>query len=75
MGVLGFQSHRDHFAISFKRSEIEARARDALSDSDLAEKYSLENNRNWTIGDARVTLRGNKHWQRSVKQISTADAN
>jgi hypothetical protein len=45
LGVLGFQSHRDHFAFSFKRSEIEARARDMLSttpsDRDLAEKDGL----------------------------------
>ncbi|MGA7385515.1 MAG: type ISP restriction/modification enzyme [Methylocella sp.] len=70
LNVLGFQSHRDHFAIAFQRSEIEARARDmigtALSDSELAEKYRLKDNRDWKGGDARKALRGNEHWQRSV---------
>jgi len=70
LNVLGFQSHRDHFAIAFQRSEIEARARDmidtALSDSELAEKYGLKDNRDWKIGDARKALRGNEHWQRRI---------
>jgi hypothetical protein len=70
LNVLGFQSHRDHFAIAFQRSEIEARARDtigtALSDNELAEKYGLKDNRDWKIGDARKALRANEHWQRSV---------
>lgn len=70
LNVLGFQSHPDHFAIAFQRSEIEARARDmigtALSDSELAEKYGLKNNRDWKLCDARRELRGNKHWQSRV---------
>ncbi len=70
LNVLGFQSHRDHFAIAFQRSEIEGRARDmsgtALSDRDLAEKYGLKDNGDWTISDARKDLRGNKHWQSRI---------
>jgi predicted helicase len=70
LNVLGFQSHRDHFAIAIQRSEIEARAWDmidtALSDSELAEKYRLKDNRDWKIDDARKALRGNEHWQRRI---------
>jgi hypothetical protein len=70
LNVLGFQSHRDHFAIAFQRSEIEGRARDmsgtALSDRDLAEKYGLKDNGDWKISDARKDLRGNKHWQSRI---------
>src|SRR6266481_7162585 len=53
LNVLGFQSHRDHFAIAFNRSDIETRARDmigtTLSDKDVSEKYKLTNNRDWNV--------------------------
>ena len=74
LNVLGFQSHRDHFAIAFDRSEIAARARDLisspLSDGDLANKYGLKNNRDWNVGDARKALRRNVNWQRSIIRCS-----
>jgi predicted helicase len=74
LNVLGFQSHRDHFAVAFQRSEIETRSKDmidiTLSDSQLAKKYRLKNNRDWKLCDARKELRGNEHWQRSVMQCA-----
>ena len=57
LNVLGFQSHRDHFAIAFDRSDIETRAKDmistALSDEDIAKKYGIKSNRDWNIATAR----------------------
>ncbi|RMH60098.1 MAG: hypothetical protein D6678_06815 [Zetaproteobacteria bacterium] len=57
MNVLGFQTHRDHFAVAFTRGEMEARVRDmrnpALSDEQLRAKYGLRDNRDWRLAEAR----------------------
>lgn len=70
LNVLGFQSHRDHFAIAFERSEIEDRARDmistVLSDDEVTEKYGIKNNRDWNISDAREAIRTSKNWRDKV---------
>ena len=51
VNVLGFQTHRDHFAIAFERADMLTRVRDlcdvTISDSVLREKYSLRDNRDW----------------------------
>ena len=64
--VLGFQSHRDHFAISFERTVMESRAREMLdfhlSDEELLAKYRVKNNRDWNIFEARNSIRENKRW-------------
>jgi predicted helicase len=61
VNVLGFQTHRDDFAIAAERSEIEARVRDMLgtsiSDRELKEKYELRETSDWKIKDARAALR------------------
>jgi predicted helicase len=60
VNVLGFQTHRDHFAIAFDREEIVRRVRDmrdqGLSDELLQERYSIEDNRDWSLGEARQAL-------------------
>ena len=65
LNVLGFQSHRDHFAIAFDRSDIETRAKDmistALSDEDIAKKYGIKSNRDWNIATARELMRSTKN--------------
>ena len=70
LNVLGFQTHRDHFAIAFDRHEIESCVRDfvgvSLSDKAVAEKYTIKNNRDWKISDAREALRGNGECQNSI---------
>jgi len=59
--VLGFQSHRDHFAIAYEKAEIEYRVKDMLdksiSDQDLRKKYDIRDNRDWHIPEARTLLR------------------
>ena len=61
VNVLGFQSHRDHFAIAYKKAEIERRMKDMLdksiSDQDLRKKYEIRDNRDWRIPEARASLR------------------
>ena len=58
--VMGFQTHRDEFAIDFKRSEIELRISDMcnpeLTDSFIATKYSIKDNRDWKINKARQRI-------------------
>ena len=61
VNVLGFQSHRDHFAIAYEKTEIEQRMKDMLdkniSDQNLRKKYDIRDNRDWHIPEARASLR------------------
>ena len=61
VNVLGFQTHRDHFAVSFERTEMEARVGalidNRLSDTVIKERFSIKDNRDWSIRNARVALR------------------
>lgn len=61
INVLGFQTHRDHFAVAFEPDEIRARVRDMLaknlSDDEVSAKYNVVNNRDWKIKAARSLLR------------------
>jgi len=58
--VLGFQTHRDHFAIDFDRDQIKKRIRDlrdtSLSDELIRERYNLRDNRDWKLSIARKQL-------------------
>jgi predicted helicase len=59
--VIGFQTHRDHFAISFSESEMQKKLQifgnENLSDLDIEEQLNVRNNRDWTIKNARKKLR------------------
>ncbi len=61
VNVLGFQTHRDHFAVAFEKSEIERRVRDmvdpAVSDRTIRERYNINDNRDWKLREARQALR------------------
>jgi hypothetical protein len=74
VSVLGFQSHRDQFAIAFARSEIQARL-DSLrsasnSDEALGQRYSLTDNRDWKLVQARWALLQDSHWQKRVTRCA-----
>jgi predicted helicase len=68
--VLGFQTHRDHFAIDFDREELLSRMQEMFdqdtSDRDYAEKYLLKDNRDWNLGEARKELRSDSKWQNKL---------
>ncbi|MEK6795442.1 MAG: type ISP restriction/modification enzyme [Spirochaetota bacterium] len=68
--VLGFQSHRDDFAIAFQAEEIYLRISElrvkTLSNRELAHKYNIENNRDWQIESARAQVRYDKKWQEKI---------
>jgi predicted helicase len=62
--VLGFQTHRDAFAISFTHAEMKQKLRElanpAISDDELAQLYGLKSNRDWSFPDARSAARDGK---------------
>lgn len=68
--VLGFQTHRDHFAVDFLRKELESRILEfrnlQLSDKEIEEKYDVSDNRDWSIREARKSLRQDHDWQGSL---------
>jgi len=64
INVLGFQTHRDAFAISFTKAEMKQKLNDladpAISDDELARRYGLKSNRDWSFPDARSAARSGK---------------
>jgi hypothetical protein len=70
VNVLGFQSHRDGFAIAIEKHEIEARMT-ALrssqhSDDQLRRQFSLQDNRDWKLADARKELLEREEWRNPI---------
>jgi predicted helicase len=67
VNVLGFQTHRDEFAIDFKEEKIRHRVinlRDSTySDEELRDMYGLRDNRDWQLSAARKQLRGDAKWE------------
>ena len=57
LNQIGFQSHRDRFAVAFDRTDIERRLKDMmdnrLTDDDLRRLYGLCDNRDWKVAAAR----------------------
>ncbi|ORE94924.1 adenine-specific DNA methyltransferase [Aurantimonas sp. 22II-16-19i] len=70
VGVLGFQTHRDKFAVADTRSSIEARITDMrnqeLSDVDFHKKYSTRDNRDWKLHKQRRILRQKENDSSSI---------
>jgi hypothetical protein len=58
--VLGFQTHRDKFAIAFTAEEMQGRVNEmrdtSIADDDLRRKYGLRDNRDWQVSAARSAL-------------------
>ena len=58
---LGFQTHRDHFAVAFDESTMRTRLRDlqdaSLSDEETKERHRLSDNRDWRMSGARAVAR------------------
>ncbi len=61
VNVLGFQTHRDAFAISFTEAEMKRKllelADPKLSDEELAHRYGLKTIGNWALPEARSAAR------------------
>ncbi len=67
VNVLGFQTHRDHFAIAFDREEIVRRMEDLrnprVSDEELRQKYRLRDSGNWQLPKARERVQKDRVWE------------
>ena len=67
LNVLGFQTHRDHFATDFDKEilykRLEEMLEQSISDQEYAEKYNLKDNRDWKLSAARNAMRGDAKWQ------------
>ncbi len=70
VNVLGFQSHRDGFAIAMDKHEIESRIialrSSQFSDDQLRRKFSLQDNRDWNLAEARKELLVGDDWRKPI---------
>ncbi len=73
VNVMGFQSHRDHFAISYTYDDIHDRINTLrniqFTDLDISEQYELRDNRDWQIKEARAELIKDKNWKEKFIQV------
>ncbi len=68
--VLGFQTHRDDFAIDFEKQIIEKRFdefRSTLStDAEIIRKYDLKDNRDWNVKSSRASIQKVASWKDAI---------
>jgi predicted helicase len=68
--VLGFQTHRDKFAIAFDQSEmrhrIEALRDPTIDDAVLRARWSLSDNRDWQLASQRHRIAADPNWESSL---------
>lgn len=74
VNVLGFQTHRDHFALAFSQEEMRQRL-DALKDRSLAthtlkERFDVKDNDGWTLEKARRKIEGIDETHSKVMQVA-----
>lgn len=72
--VMGFQTHRDGFAIGWTKEEILKRAEDLrntdLSNGEIIIKYNLKDNRDWKLSFAREIILNDKNWGRKIDRCN-----
>jgi len=70
VNVLGFQSHRDDFAIDFEQARLHQRIaamrHTELGDDEFAQRYDLKDNRDWKLNLARRQIREDAHWKENL---------
>ncbi|MCX5963681.1 MAG: N-6 DNA methylase, partial [Cyanobacteria bacterium] len=70
VNVLGFQSHRDHFAVDFEEVKILKRFQELrdndLSDADYVAKYDLKTNKDWQLNRVRQSIRSDNQWKEKI---------
>jgi len=68
--VMGFQTHRDEFAINFEMKEIIQRGKDLInkeiSNEEILRKYSICDNRDWKIALARAEIQSDSNWEKKA---------
>ena len=72
--VLGFQTHRDHFAVDFEETNILRRFQEmreySLSNEEYTSKYNIKNNRDWDLDKARKIIRTDSKWKEQIAVCS-----
>jgi len=70
VNVLGFQTHRDHFAIDFDASVLRERIeelRDShVANEDLRRKHELVDSGEWHLQNARESVRSDTNWSAHI---------
>ncbi len=70
VNVLGFQTHRDTFAVAFDHAEMLRRVQDLrdpqLSDEVLRQKYSPVESSSWQLAKVRAKLQQRVDWEESL---------
>jgi predicted helicase len=68
--VLGFQTHRDAYALSYEKQHILKRAielRDInIPNEEIYKKYNLKDNRDWKLGKARTEIQNDLNWDDKI---------
>lgn len=68
--VMGFQTHRDSFAVDFNQEEIRKRALDLknidLSNDEIYSKYGIKDNRDWKLAKARTEIQTDINWNGKI---------
>ncbi|MCL2296902.1 MAG: DNA methyltransferase [Proteobacteria bacterium] len=74
VNVLGFQTHRDGFAIDFDFEKLQERIavmrNTELTDAEYADKYGVKDNRDWHLRDARNAVRADKNWKEKLIRVA-----
>lgn len=64
VNVLGFQTHRDGFAIAFTEAEMRGRlavfADPQISDLEVAQRFGVRSNRDWSLAESRASARAGR---------------
>lgn len=67
VNVMGFQTHRDSFAIDFEMKNIKSRALDLINkentNEELYKKYAISDNRDWKLDNARNEIQTDINWE------------
>ncbi len=74
VNVMGFQTHRDSFAIDFEMKNIKSRALDLVNkentNEELYKKYSISDNRDWKLDKARNEIQTDTNWESKAVKCS-----
>ncbi|MFD2610748.1 type ISP restriction/modification enzyme [Deinococcus taklimakanensis] len=73
LNVMGFQTHRDDFAIAFDRADIEKRISDLRGneeDAVLLSRYGMTESKTWKISKARKAAKSETGWKNAIQQVA-----
>lgn len=70
VNVLGFQTHRDNFAIDFERDKLYQRIKEMrnnrISDKEYLAKYNLKESKTWQIKKVRQAIKNDPQWEKLI---------